>query len=210
MSSSASHHKRHSILPPLKDTGPKAPVRFSSTATVADSAILTGTHTITLRTESLVHPRAKLDAATGPVDIGKRCIVQERTHVGVASASASASASHPSQPPASPSPIGVTLGDYVTVQACAILEAGGTIVGEGSVVGVGAWVGRGAVIGDYCTICPRAIIPPGAQIPDYTVVFSQNNQRRDKRDVKDIRKRQQVRQLEILQKLIPSNPAKFG
>lgn len=62
----------------------------------------------------------------------------------------------------------------------------------------------------YCTISPRTIIPPGTKIPDYTVVYSQDNQRRDKRDVKDIRKRQQVRQLEILQKLIPSNPAKFG
>lgn len=62
----------------------------------------------------------------------------------------------------------------------------------------------------YCTISPRTIIPPGTKIPDYTVVFSQENQRRDKREVKDIRKRQQVRQLEILQKLIPSNPAKFG
>lgn len=47
-------------------------------------------------------------------------------------------------------------------------------------------------------------------IPDYTVVFSQNNQRRDKRDVKDLRKRLQVRQLEISQRLIPSNPAKFA
>lgn len=62
----------------------------------------------------------------------------------------------------------------------------------------------------YCTISPRIIIPPGTKIPDYTVVFSQDSQRPDKRDVKDIRKRQQVRQLEILQKLIPSNPAKFG
>lgn len=62
----------------------------------------------------------------------------------------------------------------------------------------------------YCTISPRTVIPPGTKIENYTVVFSQNQQRRDKRDVKDIRKRQQVRQLEVLQKLIPSNPAKFG
>lgn len=61
----------------------------------------------------------------------------------------------------------------------------------------------------YCTISPRTIIPAGAKIDNYMVVFSQDRQRRDKRDVKDIRKRQQVRQLEILQRLIPSNPAKF-
>jgi len=143
---SASANKRHSILPPLKDAGPKAPVRFSSTAIIADSAILTGTHTITLRTESLVHPRAKLDAALGPVDVGKRAIMHERTHVGAAPASAADVGS------ASSGTGGVTLGDYVTVQACAVVEAGGTVVGEGSVVGVGALVGRGAVIGDVCTL----------------------------------------------------------
>lgn len=137
--SSTSTNKRHSILPPLKDAGPKPPVRFSSTAIIADSAILTGTHTITLRTESLVHPRAKLDAALGPVDVGKRAIVQERTHVGCAPATVEAGVGTSG---------GVTLGDYVTIQACAVVEAGGTVVGEGSVVGVGAMVGRGAVIGD--------------------------------------------------------------
>lgn len=234
----SSSNKRHSILPPLKDSGPKAPVRFSSSLIIAESAILTGTHIITLRTESLVHPRAKIESTAGPVDVGKRCIVQERTHVG----------SVPSgMVPTSPggdtgsekNTTGVVLHDYVTIQACAVVEAGGTVVGEGSVVGVGAKIGRGAVIGEvrshnffipslpfpkvenrlnlltphvyqYCTISPRTIIPPGTKIADYTVVFSQDNQRRDKRDVKDIRKRQQVRQLEILQKLIPSNPAKFG
>lgn len=62
----------------------------------------------------------------------------------------------------------------------------------------------------YCTISPRTVIPPDTRVDDYTVVFSQGRQRRDKRDVKDMRKRQQVRQLEVLQRLIPSNPAKFG
>lgn len=141
---STSTNKRHSILPPLKNAGPKAPVRFSSTAIIADSAILTGTHTITLRTESLVHPRAKLDAALGPVDVGKRAIVQERTHVGAAGTGTGTGTGTG----------GVTLGDYVTIQACAVVEAGGTVVGEGSVVGVGALVGSGAIIGDVCTPCP--------------------------------------------------------
>ncbi|KAJ4414503.1 hypothetical protein N0V82_007900 [Gnomoniopsis sp. IMI 355080] len=201
-----SSNKRHSILPPLKDSGPKAPVRFSSSLIIAESAILTGTHIITLRTESLVHPRAKIESAAGPVDVGKRCIVQERTHVGAVPAGAALSTGEAG----AENTTGVTLHDYVTIQACAVVEAGGTVVGEGSVIGVGAKVGRGAVIGEYCTISPRTIIPPGTKIPNYTVVFSQDNQRRDRRDVKDIRKRQQVRQLEILQKLIPSNPAKFG
>lgn len=138
--SASAHSKRHSILPPLKDSGPKAPIRFSSSLIIADSAILTGIYTITLRTESLVHPRAKLESRIGPVDVGKRCIVQERTHVGVF-ADAIVGNHHGEH-------LGVTLGDYATVQACAVIEAGGTVVGEGSVVGVGARVGQGAKIGE--------------------------------------------------------------
>lgn len=61
----------------------------------------------------------------------------------------------------------------------------------------------------YCTISPRSTIAPGETVPDYTVVFSNGLHRRDKRDVVDIRNRAQARQLEILRKLIPSNPAKF-
>ncbi|PSR79958.1 trimeric LpxA-like protein [Coniella lustricola] len=200
--SASASSKRHSILPPLKDAGPRAPIRFSSSLTIADSAILTGVYTITLRTESLVHPRAKLESRIGPVDVGKRCIVQERTHVGVF-ADAIVGNYHGEH-------LGVTLGDYVTVQAGAVLEAGGTVVGEGSLVGVGARIGRGAKIGEWCTISPRTVIAPGATVESFTVVFGNGQQRRDKRDVKDMRKRQQIRQLEVLQKLIPSNPAKFG
>lgn len=142
----SSSNKRHSILPPLKDSGPKAPVRFSSSLIIAESAILTGTHIITLRTESLVHPRAKIESTAGPVDVGKRCIVQERTHVGaVPSGIAPASAGGET---GAENTTGVVLHDYVTIQACVVVEAGGTVVGEGSVIGVGAKIGMGAVIGE--------------------------------------------------------------
>lgn len=143
----SSSNKRHSILPPLKDSGPKAPVRFSSSLIIAESAILTGTHIITLRTESLVHPRAKIESTAGPVDVGKRCIVQERTHVGAVPSGVVVPAS-PGAETAGDNTAGVVLHDYVTIQACAVVEAGGTVVGEGSVIGVGAKIGRGAVIGE--------------------------------------------------------------
>lgn len=175
---SSSHNKRHSILPPLKDAGPRAPVRFSSSLIIAESAILTGVHTITLRTESLVHPRARIESQAGPVDVGKRCIVQERTHVGAAPASSSPSLGGSSSSPSVRSPTtptiaehpqegsengsnrnttGVTLKDYCVVEAGAVIEAGGTIIGEGSRVGVGSRIGRGAVIGEVS--CFGFLIP---------------------------------------------------
>ncbi|ROV87705.1 hypothetical protein VSDG_09754 [Cytospora chrysosperma] len=195
----ASHHKRHSILPPVTQSGPKAPVRFSSTLTIADSAVLSGSHTIQIRSESVVHPRAKIESLAGSIDIGKRCIVHERTHIGALGERGRFVEGTNA----------VTILDYCTVEVAATVEAGGTVIGEGTVVGVGSRVGSGAVIGKYCTLSPRTIILEGERVPDYTIVFSNGTQRRDKRDVVDIRMRTQIRQLDVLRKLIPSKPSKF-
>ncbi|KUI69269.1 Dynactin subunit 6 [Cytospora mali] len=196
----SSHHKRHSILPPVIQAGPKAPVRFSSTLTIAESAVLSGSHTIQIRSESVVHPRAKIESLVGPIDIGRRCIVHERTHIGAPGDRGKISAEGTNA---------VTILDYCTVEVAATVEAGGTVIGEGTVVGVGSRVGSGAVIGKYCTLSPRSIILPGETVPDYTIIFANGTHRRDKRDVIDIRTRTQVRQLDILRKLIPSKPSKF-
>ncbi|KAJ9151271.1 Trimeric LpxA-like protein [Pleurostoma richardsiae] len=199
--SSSSSSKRHSILPPISQAGPKAPVSFSSSILVADSAILTGSHPISVSSESVIHPRARLDSLGGPVAIGRRCIIHERTSIGAA--------------PPGPPPVGgggeagVTLGDYVTVEVGAVVETGGTVLGEGSVVGVGCRVGKGAVIGKYCTLTPQTKIAAGEKVPDYTVVYSNNLRRLDKRGVPELRIKGQARQIEVLRRLIPSNPSKF-
>lgn len=136
MSSSSS--KRHSILPPVAQAGPKAPVRFSSSLVIAESAILTGAHTIQLRTESLVHPRAKIESLAGGIDIGKRCVVHERTVVGALPAGGAKAGGHGAA---------VTIMDYCTVEVGSTVEAGGTVIGEGTIVGVGSRIGSGAVVG---------------------------------------------------------------
>jgi dynactin-6 len=138
MASSASSSKRHTVPPPVSHAGPKAPVQFSSSIAIAESAILTGSHLITIGTESVIHPRAKLESLIGPVTIARRCIVHERSVIGAAP-SASTAVDGIGK--------GVALEDYVTVEVGASVEAGGTVVGEGSIVGVGARVGSGAVIG---------------------------------------------------------------
>lgn len=137
MSSSSS--KRHSILPPVAQAGPKAPVRFSSSLVIADSAILTGAHTIQLRTESLVHPRAKIESLAGAVDIGKRCVVHERTHVGALPAGDAGARGGGGA--------AVSIMDYCTIEVGSTVEAGGTVIGEGTIVGVGSRIGSGAAVG---------------------------------------------------------------
>lgn len=150
MSSSSS--KRHSILPPVAQAGPKAPVRFSSSLVIADSAILTGAHTIQLRTESLVHPRAKIESLAGAIDIGKRCIVHERTHVGALPSGDSRRAG------SSGGGAAVTLMDYCTVEVGSTVEAGGTVIGEGTIVGVASRIGSGATVGKVGPTLPSFLM----------------------------------------------------
>ncbi|KAL2127378.1 hypothetical protein VTI74DRAFT_10827 [Chaetomium olivicolor] len=188
--------KRHSILPPVS-SGPKPPVRFSSSITIADSALLTGTHLIAIHSESVVHPRAKLDSLAGSINIGRRCIIHERATLGAVGTNGRITEA------------AVTLGDYVTVEAGASIEAGETVIGDGTVVGVGAKVGAGALIGKNCTLAPLTEIAAGDVVPDLTVVYSNGLRRTDRRDVVELRHKGQARQIDVLRRMIPSNPAKF-
>lgn len=126
--------KRHSVLPA---SGPKAPANLAPTIVIAETAVLTGAFPITVSDHSVIHPRVRLDSAHGPVNIGRRCIVLERAHVGAPVTGAGAGGGEGS----------VTIGDNVTLEVGAVVETGGTVVGEGSVLGVGCRVGGGASVG---------------------------------------------------------------
>lgn len=144
-SSAHGHHKRHSILPAVSQSGPKPPVQFSSSCTIADSALLTGPHTIIVSTESVIHPRARLESLGGRVTVGRRCIVHERACLGAADLQGRY---HKGSPDKEGRSMGaVTLGDYVTVEVGAQVESGGTVIGEGTTVGIGTRVGAGAIVG---------------------------------------------------------------
>ena len=124
-------------------SAPRPPVHLSSSLTISDTAQLTGTHTIEIRGESVIHPRARLESSAGRISVGRRCVVHERATLGGAPAAAAAAASGK----VAVTETAVTLADYVTVEVGAVVEAGETVVGEGTVVGVGARVGAGAVVG---------------------------------------------------------------
>jgi dynactin 6 len=132
----SSSNKRHSILPPISHSGPRAPVNFSSTVTISDNAILTGTHSITVQADTVIHPRSRLESSAGSILVGRRCIINERGHLGALPADASGFAGG-----------GVVLGDYVTLEVAVVIEAGGTEIGEGTTVGASSKIGSGATIG---------------------------------------------------------------
>lgn len=125
--------------------------------------------------------------------------MHERANIGAASA----------DPTPSESRDGVIISDYASVEVGAVIESGGTLIGEGCQVGVGSRVGRGAKLGKHCILTPKTVIPPGEVVPDFTVVYSNGTRRLDRRGVTDLKNKAQARQIEVLRKLILSNPAKF-
>lgn len=145
--STSTSSKRRSIIPAVSNAGPQAPVNASSSAKISDNSILTGEHSITIQSESVIHPRAKLESTNGGIFVGRRCIIHERAHIGATDGDESGG--------------GVTLGDYVTIEVGSVVESGGTDIGEGTVVGIHARIGRGAVLGKVCAERQPAKTQPG-------------------------------------------------
>ncbi|KAK4145266.1 trimeric LpxA-like protein [Dichotomopilus funicola] len=213
--------KRHSLHPGSSSNTaapPKPPVHLSSSLTIADSTLLAGTHTISLHGETVIHPRARIESHLGRVSVGRKCIVHERAVLGAAPVSSSSAAAAvvrrggggDGASGGDGAPAGVTLADYVTVEVAAVIEAGETVVGEGTVVGVGSRVGAGAVIGKHCTLTPHSEIAAGEVVPDSTVVYANGMRRTDKRGVAELKNKTMARQIDMLRRMIPSNPAKFA
>jgi dynactin-6 len=105
----------------------------------------------------------------------------------------------------------------------AVVEA--QTVGDGTVIEVQAKIGKGAVLGKvisafpnlkcwsdtskHCKIGPLCEIAEGEIVPDFTVVYGNGMRRLDSSGVEDLKLKMVARQIEVLKRLIPSNPAKF-
>ncbi|KAF4595770.1 transferase hexapeptide domain protein [Ophiocordyceps camponoti-floridani] len=187
--------KRHSILPAIDRSGPKPPVKFASSLIISDNAILQGTHPILLETQTVIHPRARVESTVGSVVVGRCCIIQERALLGAR--------------PADSRDGGVVLGDYVVIEVGCIIEAGETEIGDGTTVHVGSRIGSGAKVGKHCNISHMSTIPPGEVLPDYTTVYSNGLRRIDRSGIEELRKVALLKETAVLSKLIASNPDKF-
>ncbi|PFH62030.1 hypothetical protein XA68_15466 [Ophiocordyceps unilateralis] len=190
--------KRHSILPAIDRSGPKPPVKFAPSLTISDNAILQGTHPILMETQTVVHPRARVESSLGSVFVGRCCVIQERAHVGARPSDSNAA--HDG---------GVILGDYVVVEVGCTVEAGETEIGDGTTVHVGSRIGSGAKIGKHCTISHMSTIAPGEVLPDFTTVYSNGHRRINNSGIEELRKIALLKQIAVLSKLIASNPDKF-
>jgi len=186
-----SSNKRSSLLP----AGPKPPTSLSSSITIADHASLTGTHLITIKSQSVIHPRSKLVSTYAPITIGPQCIISERSTIGYQS------------PPSDTQGAGVIIENGVVVEVGAVVEA--KRIGEGCVIEVNAKIGKGAVLGRHCKIGPLCEIAPEEVVPEFTVVYGNGMRRVDTSGIEDLKLKMVGRHVEVLKKLIQSNIAKF-
>ncbi|PBP25343.1 transferase hexapeptide domain protein [Diplocarpon rosae] len=183
--------KRQSMMPPP----PKPPTNLSSSLVIADQATLVGTKLITLGSDTVIHPRAKLNSGYGFITVGSNCIVSERSQIGLQS-----------DPPGDEQ-YGVVLENAVVVEVGATVEA--RRVGEGTVVENNARIGKGAVLGKHCKVGPMCEVAEYECLPDYTVLYGNGLRRLDSSGVENLKLKNIAKQVEVLRRLIPSNLAKF-
>ncbi|KAG0132727.1 trimeric LpxA-like protein [Tuber indicum] len=167
----------------------KPPTVLASTVVIAETASLTGTFPIKIGANTVIHPRAKLTSAHGPITIGEHCIICERTQI------------------CPPDAEGLIIGDGVVVEVNAVVE--GSVVGAGSVVEVGVKIGKGGKVGLNCKLGPLTKVLEGEVVEDNTVIFGSGQRRIDASGTADARRRLLERHIESLRVLIPSNPSKF-
>ncbi|RKF72516.1 Dynactin subunit 6 [Golovinomyces cichoracearum] len=184
-------NKRVSTQPPA----PKPPTQLDPSLIISEQASFTGTKLITMGSNTVIHPRCKLNSINGPITIGNSCILSERCRIGLQS--------EPHQVEAN----SIVIGDGVVIETGAIVEA--SIIGDGSVIEVNSKIGKGAILGKYCKVGPYCEVADREVVPDYTVIYGRGQRRLDNSGIDAIKMKMLGKQIEALKKLIPSSLAYF-
>ena len=121
----------------------KPPTTIHPSAIVAEKAVLSGSHPITIAANTVIHPFARIVSNAGPVTIAENVIVNERAVVGISGDRDGAAENESGNRE-------VHVGAGVTIESSAVVEA--HVVEEGSVIDVQASVGLGARIGRVSTL----------------------------------------------------------
>ncbi|OCK80307.1 trimeric LpxA-like protein, partial [Lepidopterella palustris CBS 459.81] len=181
-----------------------ASLSVDGSALIAQHAVLTGSHPISVGASVVLHPHSKVSSAWAPVVLGEGAVVGEKAAVGVIGRVGEV---------VEKGKEGVLLGRNVVVETGAVVEA--REVGEGTVVEGGARIGVGCVVGKFCTITSSTVIPPYTMLPDYTVVYGASAERRidttlrSRADLRETKMLMHAKQIEVFKKLIPNNVTKW-
>ncbi|POS85514.1 hypothetical protein EPUL_002252 [Erysiphe pulchra] len=183
--------KRTSAQP----SAPKPPTSLDPTIIISEQASLTGKKLISIGSNTVIHPRCKLNSTYGTIEIGNYCIISERCRIGLQS--------EPSRGEADK----LLVENGVVIETGAIVEA--SRIGEGSVIEINSKIGKGAIIGKFCKIGPFCEVADGEVVPNHTVIFGLGQHRQDQSGADTKKIKLLLKQIEVLKKLIPSNLAHF-
>ncbi|KAI4156233.1 MAG: hypothetical protein LQ340_000427 [Diploschistes diacapsis] len=189
---------------------PKPPTSLSSTCVIAETAVLTGTYLITISADAVIHHRARINSAHGPVSVGQGCIISEKAVVGLSSPNVAAPGTD-----AGAASAGVVLENDVVVEPAAAVE--GRRVGEGSTLEAGSKVCADAVVGKvsfvsffaFHNVAPSAAWTHARGVQDFTIVFGHNQRRRERPGLERHRKMTHDMEVETLNMLIPNHLARW-
>lgn len=180
----------------------KPHTKIHSLALIADRALLTGPHTITIAASATIHPHARLHAATTNITIGEHATVCENAIVGSATPNRTSAEAE-----------GETiLGPGVLISSSASVASGARI-GDYSTLSAHARVGAGAVVGKWCKICPSCGVLDGEVVEDFTAVMAQGRRvdwgAREREEVRAARMRGRVGEGEGVRGLVADGGAKW-
>src|SRR5271155_164885 len=163
-SPSKSPVKRSSASPtksssPSKSSLPDPNLRLHNNSVCAKDTKLVLAHgTLTLRSNSVIHPKTQVTTGKEGLVLGRcsiiseKCVIEETTRIG----------------------------DHVLVEAgCSIAarEIGDDCVIESAVV-----LQKGCIIGNNCRVCAGEIVRADEVIPDNTVIFGNGKRRKENSD----------------------------
>ncbi|KAL8851696.1 MAG: hypothetical protein Q9221_003427 [Calogaya cf. arnoldii] len=166
---------------------PKPPIHIPPTSSLHPLTAVTGTHPLTLGDHTYIHLRAILTTTHTPLKIGAHCIIGEKALLGI---------QHNDPNTASEEKQETILEDHIVIEPKAVVE--GANIGAGTVVGVGAKIGKGARIGKYCKIGALCSVGPYESIPDYTVIYGNDERRTDCSGMEALRMKAVEQQVEVL------------
>jgi len=179
----------------------KTPCQIHPTAIIADKARISGSYTVEIGENVVIHPYAELRAEACRIVIGRNTSISERAVVGLSGETETSNEDR-----------AIVLGEGVNVETGAVVEAHS--IDDGTTVDVKARVGRGAAVGKYCKIGPVEEVMAGEEIEDFTVVHS-NGQRRvdttlkEHAEMRDAKMAGQEKTVELMRRLIPNAASKW-
>lgn len=159
----------------------RPPISAHSSATIADSVLVQGTHPITIDAETIIHPRARILSFEGPVNIGRGCVVGERCVIGSGPPSMG-SGSGSMQPgtgmgsmegkeeQSQPQSQSIHISNMVTLSPHSTINPG-VRLDEAVIIDSLATVQRGARIGRHTKICAGCHVPANTRVGEWMVLW---------------------------------------